>query len=144
MSVGTMSVAIGVATVARLWLISCLFVDNALSQLTSTGQTVTVGKIPYYVPAKPVTTVALWGYHGTQSCGELQPVTVLGSSENIQTTVDGFAKADDVWNYGFARSKYTSAVSVIRLTLQFSLDIQWGSFQSGDVMFIGCKLNILL
>ena len=71
------------------------------AQLVSTGQTVVIRDIPYYVPAKPITTVSSGGLRRLGTCGSLVPVTVINSSASIQSTIKGFAGSDDVWSEAF-------------------------------------------
>ena len=77
------------------------FAELGASQLVSTGQTVNVNGIPYYVPATPLTTVATRGLRRLHSPGGLVPVTVADSSTNLQVTIQGYGKVDDVWSTGF-------------------------------------------
>ena len=84
--------------------------EHVFSQLVSTGQTVAVHDIQYYVPATPFVTVSLRTFPKFQACGDLTPVTVVQSLVDIQLTVKGYAEADDVWSTGFLKGK--------RLTVQ--------------------------
>lgn len=71
------------------------------SQLVSTGQTVTVSGIPYYVPATPLTIVTTRKSRRLHSLGELVPVTVAENPTNLQLTIQGYGEVDDVWSTGF-------------------------------------------
>lgn len=83
-------------------ILNCLFfAKNGASQLVSTGQTVTVNGIPYYVPATPLITVRNRRLRHLYSHGGLVPVTVAESFTNLQETVQGYGKVDDVWTSGF-------------------------------------------
>ena len=75
-----------------------LFFYCTTSELVSTGRTVTVNNVPYYVPAKVFATVSLTASLGFE---DLVPVTVVGNSVNLQSTVKSYAGSDDVWNAGF-------------------------------------------
>ena len=83
----------------------------AAGSLTSTGQTLLLNDIPYYVPATPFTILPFPNALKTlTSAGSLAPVTVVSvSSTNsslgtLQTIVDEFG-SDDVWNNGFLQGK---------------------------------------
>ena len=75
--------------------------------LVSTGQTLLLNDVPYYVPAKAFTTVSL---PSTKSLNALIPVTVVGvsltnsSQGTLETIIDAFG-ADDVWNEAFLEGK---------------------------------------
>ena len=75
--------------------------------IVSTGQTVAIDGIPYYVPATPfVTLPLLTALKPLASAGGLVPVTVVGasatnaSSNNLGNIIGGFG-TDDVWSDGF-------------------------------------------
>ncbi|KAL8758262.1 MAG: hypothetical protein Q9199_001615 [Rusavskia elegans] len=74
--------------------------------LKSTGGTLMLGDIPYYVPATPYSTVSVRGLGRLQSVNGLSPVTVIGATASNATAgslgsiLAGFA-TDDVWNSGF-------------------------------------------
>lgn len=74
--------------------------------LASTGQTLMLADVPYYVPATPYTTVSARGLESLQSANGLAPVTVVSSSSMksssgaLGSIVGGFT-TDDVWNTGF-------------------------------------------
>lgn len=89
-------------------LLSCVFqhFTRAVS-LASTGQTLVLNGIPYYVPATPFTTIPIIKpLKSAASAGSLVPVTVVGLSASnatlsgLEQAVDGFS-VDDVWNEGF-------------------------------------------
>lgn len=71
---------------------------------TSTGQTLVLNDIPYYVPATPFATLPF--LHPLQSIAfvdGLAPVTVVrlsASNASLEQAISGFG-ADDVWNEGF-------------------------------------------
>ncbi|KAI4289394.1 MAG: hypothetical protein L6R35_001345 [Caloplaca aegaea] len=74
--------------------------------LISTGGTLMLGNIPYYVPATPFTTISTSGFGRLQSVNGLAPVTVISitaannSIGHLSSIIGDFA-ADDVWNTGF-------------------------------------------
>ena len=75
--------------------------------LESTGQTLVLNGIPYYVPATPFTTISvLKPLKSAASAGGLVPVTILKLSASnanpsgLEQAIDGFGE-DDVWNEGF-------------------------------------------
>ncbi|KAI4143390.1 MAG: hypothetical protein L6R39_004584 [Caloplaca ligustica] len=90
--------------------LSCLYlfhVPHVLSlSLTSTGGSLMLGDVPYYVPATPYTTLSSHGLNRLQTVNGLAPVTVVSvtasnnSVGSLGSIVGGFA-ADDVWNTGF-------------------------------------------
>lgn len=80
--------------------------------LTSTGQTLVLNDIPYYIPATRFATLPSLGpLHGAAFAGGLAPVTVVRLSASdaglsgLEQAVDGFG-ADDVWNEGFAEGMW--------------------------------------
>lgn len=77
------------------------FAKLGASELVSTGQTVSVNGIPYYVPATPLTTVTTRRLRRLHSLGGLVPVTVAESSATLQVIVQGYGEVDDVWSTGF-------------------------------------------
>lgn len=79
--------------------------------LTSTGSTVNLNGIPYYIPGSPFASIT-----GLQSqiltgkktvFGGLVPVTIVGTSSvtfnlvDLHQSVKSYAEKDDVWNQGF-------------------------------------------
>ena len=82
-------------------------INIVASSLISTGQTLLLNDIPYYVPATPYTTVSLLtSLKALSTAGGLVPVTFvsvsasntsLGTLENI---INSYG-TDDVWNDGF-------------------------------------------
>lgn len=72
--------------------------------LTSTGQTLVLNDIPYYVPATPFATFpSLRPLQSAAFTGGLAPVTVVrlsASNASLEQAISGFG-ADDVWNEGF-------------------------------------------
>lgn len=83
--------------------------------LTSTGSTVELNGIPYYVPGRPFASLpyfspqALAGVKGL--LGGLVPVTVVGTAsvnfnvKELEKTVQEFGERDDVWGEGFLSGK---------------------------------------
>ncbi len=105
----TFALALGYAFFAFI-----LIVRLTTATLTSTGQTVLLDDIPYYIPAAPFTTVSLLSsLKSLNSASGLVPVTVVGVSasnsslSSLESTIDGFG-SDDVWNQGFLEGKRTS------------------------------------
>ena len=75
--------------------------------LRSTGQTLILNDIPYYVPGTPFATIPfLKSLQGTASAGGLVPVTVVrlsasnASFSGLERVIGDFEE-DDVWNEGF-------------------------------------------
>lgn len=96
------------ASLALLIFLSAFFqhLTWAIS-LRSTGQTLVLNDIPYYVPGTPfATTPFLKSLQGTASAGGLIPVTVVrlsassASFSGLERVIDDFEE-DDVWNEGF-------------------------------------------
>ena len=74
---------------------------NSVAELMSTGQTIVLNDVPYYVPAESLATISVRRFGGLSSAGGLVPVTVTESSTNLQATVRGYGEMDDVWSKGF-------------------------------------------
>ena len=88
---------------------------RTLSILTSTGSTVELNGIPYYIPGRPFASLP---YFSPQSLagvkgllGGLVPVTVVGTAsvnfnvKELEKTVEEFGERDDVWGEGFLSGK---------------------------------------
>ena len=80
--------------------------------LTSTGQTLVLNDIPYYVPATPFATLPfLKPLQSAAYAGGLAPVTVVrlsasnASLSGLEQAISGFG-VDDVWNEGFVEGKW--------------------------------------
>ena len=88
-----------------LLVVSVLYHALALS-LTSTGQTLMLGDIHYYLPATPVSEISTASTRKLQGVDGLVPVTVVTVSAGndsiggLESILKKFA-ADDVWNTGF-------------------------------------------
>lgn len=93
-----------------------LFALTHAFNLTSTGSTVELNGIPYYIPGKPFASLP---YFSPQSLaglkgllGGLVPVTVVATPsvdfnvEELGKTVHGFGEKDDVWGEGFLSGKW--------------------------------------
>ncbi|KAL8872694.1 MAG: hypothetical protein Q9174_001712, partial [Haloplaca sp. 1 TL-2023] len=79
------------------------FLSAAATTLTSTGQTLMLGDIPYYLPAAPYATVSAPGLSSLEYSSDLIPITVVKSTStngSLASVVSTFA-SDDVWNTGF-------------------------------------------
>jgi hypothetical protein len=99
---------------------------SAACTLTTTGRTVNLNGIPYYIPPTSVGSVELsrgpiWpGFFGgpkSPSLGNgLLPMTVVTgpSGFDAQSVANGFASADDVWQSGFLQGKSDIAQSSAR------------------------------
>ena len=77
--------------------------------LTSTGQTLVLNEVPYYVPAIPFAALQFpTSLQSAASAGGLVPVTVVKlpvsnatlSGRELEQAINGFG-VDDVWNEGF-------------------------------------------
>ncbi|KAL8691533.1 MAG: hypothetical protein Q9218_003257 [Villophora microphyllina] len=94
-------------SLAVFWVLSVLLVSDAVAlSLTSTGQTLTLGDIPYYLPGTPYITVSAHGFEQLQSANGLVAVTVVNvgvgkdSLSTLESAIGTFV-TDDVWNTGF-------------------------------------------
>ena len=93
--------------IVRLSYISALFQLASAVSLSSTGSTLNLNDIPYYVPAIPFVTLPnLASISNVVSASGLTPVTVIGgSTANVSFTTNQQLTAafgyDDVWNEGF-------------------------------------------
>lgn len=79
--------------------------------LTSTGSTVNLNGIPYYIPGSPFASITkpqsqiLTGKPSV--FGGLVPVTIVGTSSvtfnlvDLYQSVKSYGEKDDVWNVGF-------------------------------------------
>ena len=78
--------------------------------LVGTGQTLLLNDLPYYVPAKALTTLPLPYVKSLSFAGGLVPVTVVGFSSvnssqgTLSSVIDAFG-SDDVWNEAFLEGK---------------------------------------
>lgn len=84
---------------------------HVLGTLTSTGQTLLLNDIPYYVPATPFVTIpVLSSLKILPSAAGLVPVTVVqvstlnDSLSDLESIIEGFG-VDDVWNEEFLEGK---------------------------------------
>lgn len=83
--------------------------------LTSTGSTVELNGIPYYIPGSPFVSVAKLHSQiltGKKSVfGGLVPVTIVGTSSvtfnlaDLHQSLKTYGEKDDVWNEGFLPGK---------------------------------------
>lgn len=97
-----------------LFVLTCLLVLHAreivTQSLKSTGGTLMLGDIPYYVPAAPFTIISASGINRLQSVNSLTPVTVISisarnsSTASLESIIGDFA-ADDVWNPDFLEGR---------------------------------------
>jgi len=93
-------------------ILQVVFLRLAATVLTSTGQTLLLNEIPYYVPATPFATVPVLSSSKTLSpAGGLVPATVVrlsasnGKLSSLESIIDEFGTGDDVWNEGFLEGK---------------------------------------
>lgn len=97
---------------SRLTIFACglLAVTHAFN-LTSTGSTVELNGIPYYIPGKPFASLPFYGPRSLAGLkgllGGLVPVTLVATAsvdfnvEDLGKTVQDFGEKDDVWTEGF-------------------------------------------
>ena len=98
---------------------ACFAVTAAAFNLTSTGSTVELNGLPYYIPGRPYASLPYFSPHTLAGLkgllGGLVPVTVVGTAsvdfnlEELEKTVLDFAKKDDVWGEGFLSGKWREA-----------------------------------
>lgn len=86
-----------------------LFVHSAYALLSSTGSTVQLDKIHYFVPPAPITTIDLQGVNikHAGSTG-LVPMTVVQEGADVSTTASQFQQQDDVFQPGFLDGRHKS------------------------------------
>ena len=92
-----------------------LILSQSVVGAQSTGRTLVLGGIPYFVPPSPVSalhdTVALSVVVKSASDG-LVPFSVIPTSKHVfdsaalQETVDSWAAKDDVWSKAFLTGTY--------------------------------------
>jgi hypothetical protein len=78
--------------------IASFAISSARASVSSTGFTVSLTDVDYFLPPKPVASIA--GCKGLQSLFEddiFAPFTVLSGSSSVSS----FADDDDVWQEGF-------------------------------------------
>lgn len=75
------------------------FTSIASNTLVTTGTTVTVNGVSYYLPGSPVASLAAGSLPSTLRGTGLMPVTVVNSTD-VATATAGFS-SDDVWQPGF-------------------------------------------
>lgn len=81
------------------------FVCSVSSTLLTTGTTVTVNGVPYYLPGSPTAILAAGSIPIPQQKAGLVPVTVVNSTDVTGATA-GFG-SDDVWQPDFLEGKLT-------------------------------------
>ena len=92
-----------------LFLYLCLFTSVSAVSFVSTGSTVVLDGIPYYVPASPVTTLRVRHdqFGSAASVAGLVPLTVLETSvstftqKDLDATIANYTAIDDVFQLGF-------------------------------------------
>lgn len=92
-----------------------LFAVTKAFNLTSTGSTVELNGIPYYIPGKPFASLPSYGSQSLTGLkgllGGLLPVTLVATAsvdfnvDELDKTVHGFGEKDDVWGEGFLSGK---------------------------------------
>ncbi|MCJ1309334.1 hypothetical protein MMC25_002993 [Agyrium rufum] len=86
----------------------------AASNLVSTGSTLTVNDIPYYVPAAPLTTLSVRNglLRSLPSAAGFVPLTVISttsltfSQASLESVISNFTASDDVFQSAFAEAVY--------------------------------------
>lgn len=113
---------------------SALFAGTNAFNLTSTGSTVELNGIPYYLPGKPFASLpyfspqTLAGVKGL--LGGLVPVTLVGTAsadftvEELGKTVQGFGEKDDVWGEGFLSGKWKTGFGSALVGTFFSVSFE--------------------
>lgn len=95
-------------------LTSVLLPETVSCTFTSTGQTVELDGIPYYLPAEPVSTLneETLLLSKASASGGLIPLTVIVTNDtqysghDLQTTISSYTAADDVFSSGFLAAVY--------------------------------------
>ena len=86
------------------------------ASIVSTGSTLTLNGIPYYLPANPVATLKLspGPLKSLPSTAGLIPLTVISTTSlsfnqaDLDATIANFTAADDVFQAGFVEGKHFS------------------------------------
>lgn len=105
---------------ARFLGIASFAISSAQAAVSSTGFTVSLTDVDYFLPPKPVANIA--GCEGLKSLFEddiFAPFTVL--SGNL--TVSSFADDDDVWQEGFLEGTDLSTRARLSMILTYSSDL---------------------
>ena len=103
----------------------------AAVSFSSTGMTVVLNDVPYYIPPTAVTTLSLASsqLHSATSVAGLVPVTLVTtpslnfSQSDLEATLSTFASTDDVWSTGFLQGKLDISTSMYQKLLQQFLSI---------------------
>ena len=98
-----------------LFLYLCLFTSISAVSFVSTGSTVVLDGIPYYVPTSPVTTLRIRHdqFGSAASVAGLVPLTVLETwaltftQKNFDATIANYTATDDVFQPGFLQGIIT-------------------------------------
>jgi len=124
--------------------------NPASSAFTTTGSTVILNDIAYYIPGTSVATVNLnggriwpgWGFGNKNNLGEgLVPMTVVSgpSGFDAQAVANALGAADDVWQSGFLEGKFMPIRHCTRgLTLLFQSCMSNITLPFGDVLRLRC------
>jgi hypothetical protein len=94
------------------FLASNVLVSAFASVLSTTGQTVVLDGISYYVPAETVATLDASSLPGKVKDADLTPLTVITAesfsynAEAFEATISNFTSSDDVFSAGFLESVY--------------------------------------
>lgn len=87
----------------------CLtYVGAVLATISTTGFTVTLDGISYFLPPKPVGSVQGRRGYSQGGYGSFTPITVVTTDKtsynqpDFSATIAGFKKSDDVYQEGFA------------------------------------------
>ncbi|KAK0252698.1 hypothetical protein LTR54_009003 [Friedmanniomyces endolithicus] len=95
-----------------------LLPSNLCYTFTSTGQTVELDGISYYLPGTPVCTISTHGplHEMAQSSGGLTPLTVVTASgpgsSDLRSIISNWTTIDDVFSAGFLEAVYIQYTSV--------------------------------
>ena len=92
-----------------------------VTQFISTGMTVVLNDIPYYIPAAPVATVHISPnqLNAGSSAAGLVPLTVVEttsltfSQSDLETVISNYSASDDVFQTGFLQGRYLKPSSHI-------------------------------
>lgn len=131
--------------VNRLIIFACALVavTNAFN-LTSTGSTVELNGIPYYIPGKPFASLSTYSSQPLAGLkgllGGLLPVTLVATAsvdftvEELDKTVHGFGEKDDVWGEGFLSGKSKGIFSDSHYMVFLKLNC-WGRTMRDEWLF---------
>lgn len=96
-------------------LLQLLHGSVAHTAVTSTGFTVELGDVSYFLPPKAVATLDVTSYKHLFGTGSFAPITVVQCTEchqdDISSAAANFSESDDVFQDGFLESTFKMVLS---------------------------------